>query len=379
MPRPVTRADQSFGQAIHDETETLLIPDKNTRGIWREPVAPGKYNLNPVAFTAYLVPTSAVTIDWAAGQDRGDTRISSIHVDDESKPSVKANEFFKFSQLRVTSQDGFQLDVDVRLVVRIIPEHAAYIIARFGSVENLIEQIVHPLIDSSFRNKAGEKKALDFIKGRTELQKEALERAKAEFEKYFVEAQNLLIAYIRADEALLKTQTEREIAVQQQMQYEEQAKAQEKNIVVKEKEARSDKQKDVINAKLSIDINSDNATASIRQAEGKKTTTILEAEGRKQAIILEAEGIQFKNQAEGEGLAKAYNAQREALGQDNILMIQIIEKMAAAGMKMVPDVYVGNSGESGINTALMNVAMLRAIPGMEKLLEIKTPKTPENK
>ena len=58
-------------------------------------------------------------------------------------------------------------------------------------------------------------------------------------------------------------------------------------------------------------------------------------------------------------------------------MIQIIEKMAAAGMKMVPDVYVGNSGESGINTALMNVAMLRAIPGMEKLLEIKTPKTPE--
>jgi len=32
-------------------------------------VAPGVYNLNPVAFTAFLVPTSAVTVDWASGSE----------------------------------------------------------------------------------------------------------------------------------------------------------------------------------------------------------------------------------------------------------------------------------------------------------------------
>jgi hypothetical protein len=52
------------------------------------------------------------------------------------------------------------------MVIRVQPGNAAYIIARFGSVANLIDQIVHPLIDSSFRNKAGEKKAIDFSKGR---------------------------------------------------------------------------------------------------------------------------------------------------------------------------------------------------------------------
>ena len=54
-----------IGSPVHEEAETLLITDKNVRGIWKEPVAPGKYNLNPLAFTPYLVPTSAITIDWA--------------------------------------------------------------------------------------------------------------------------------------------------------------------------------------------------------------------------------------------------------------------------------------------------------------------------
>ena len=72
----------------------------------------------------------------------------------------------------------------MRMVIRIQPANAAYIIARFGSVANLIDQIVHPLIDSSFRNKAGEKKAIDFFQSRTDLQTEALAHAKERFSEY---------------------------------------------------------------------------------------------------------------------------------------------------------------------------------------------------
>ena len=100
--------------------------------------------------------------------------------------------------------DGFQLDVNVRMVIRVKPENAAFIIARFGSVDNLIDQIVHPLIDSSFRNKAGEKKAIDFFQSRTILQAEALAHARSVFEEYNVEAQNLLVAYINIPESLLR-------------------------------------------------------------------------------------------------------------------------------------------------------------------------------
>ena len=90
-----------------------------------------------------MVPTSAITIDWA-----GEGKIGT-----EVKGVPNEGVLYKFNPLRVTSMDGFQLDVNVRMVIRVKPENAAFIIARFGSVDNLIDQIVHPLIDSSFRKR----------------------------------------------------------------------------------------------------------------------------------------------------------------------------------------------------------------------------------
>ncbi len=362
-PQP-SSVNGGLKQPVHEEIEKLLITDKTRRGIWRDPVAPGKYNLNPIAYTAYMVPTSAVTIDWAdSTETRPGTVISKTEdmmtVRAEKTLSEKAEEFFKFSQLRVTSKDGFQLSVDVRMVIRIHPANAAFVIARFGSVVNLIEQIVHPLIDSSFRNNAGEKKAIEFVHSRSDLQKEALERAREEFEKYNVEAQNLLIAYIDVDKSLLDTQTRKEIAIQQQAQYTEEASAQEKLIAVREKSARAEKQKDVIEAKLSIDINADKANARIKEAEGTKQVRIIEAEGTrqatifsaegtKQATILEADGNAYKSEAEGKGVAKAYDVQIKTIGKDNVFMLKLIEEIAAGKIKIVPDVQVSGDGGSGI-------------------------------
>lgn len=318
----------------------VLNADKLERGIWREPVAPGKYNLNPLAFSAFLVPTSAVTIDWAAGAEirtehheraAGPVPVAPPSEEIESK---KATEFFKFSQLTVTSKDGFRLEVDVRLIIRIRPQHAAFIIARFGSVANLIEQIVHPLIDSSFRNNAGEKKAIDFIQQRTALQKDALEKAREEFDKYHVEAQNLLIAYISVDQSLLDTQTLKEIAIQQQEQYQQQAKAQEERIEVEEKTARANKQKDVIDAKLSIDINTDMAQAAIEKAKGDRDATKIRAEGDAQREI-----------QVGQGIASAYEAQARVVGPERLALIRVMEQVAAGKIRITPDFLVTSGGD----------------------------------
>ncbi|HEV2166412.1 MAG TPA: hypothetical protein VGS23_05490, partial [Thermoplasmata archaeon] len=151
-PTPISDTPD-FDQTVHSAVETLLTSDRNKRGIWRSPIAPGKYNLNRVAFTAYLVPTSAIMVDWASS-DRPSapemSRPSATPSKDRSDypyltdPGGAGAQFFRFSQLKVTSKDGFQLEVDVRMVIRILPENAAFIIARFGSVFNLIQQIVHP-------------------------------------------------------------------------------------------------------------------------------------------------------------------------------------------------------------------------------------------
>jgi regulator of protease activity HflC (stomatin/prohibitin superfamily) len=353
-PEGTTKEGKLSGP-IHEDVEKILITDKYTRGIWREPIAPGKYNLNSVAFTAYQVPTSAVTIDWAT-EGRIGTEVKGV----KSPETKAAAVLYSFDPLKVTSKDGFQLEVNVRMVIRIQPGNAAYIIARFGSVANLIDQIVHPLIDSSFRNKAGEKKAIDFFQSRTDLQTEALVHAKERFSEYNVEAQNLLIAYIDIPKDLLDTQTKKEIANQQQAQYDQEAQAQEKRIAVMEKSSRADKQKDVIDAKLSIDINSDRAEAKVKEADGNRRSVILQAQGTKESTILVADGNSYKSKIEGDGVAAAYNAQKEAIGQQNVAIIKLIQEIAAGKIQIVPQVLVGG-GDASVSGNLFNAWLSQMI------------------
>ena len=345
----------NLGGPIHEDVEKILITDKFTRGIWREPLAPGKYNLNAIAFTAYQVPTSAVTIDWAS-EGRIGTEVRGVKPTEAKAAGV----LYSFDPLKVTSKDGFQLEVNVRMVIRIQPGNAAYIIARFGSVANLIDQIVHPLIDSSFRNKAGEKKAIDFFQSRTDLQTEALAHARDKFSEYNVEAQNLLIAYIDIPQDLLDTQTKKEIANQQQAQYDQEALAQEKRIAVMEKSSRADKQKDVIDAKLSIDINSDRAEAMVKEADGSRRSVILQAQGTKEATILVADGNSYKSRIEGDGVAAAYVDQKEAIGQQNVAVIKLIQEIAAGKIQIVPQVLV-SGGEGSASGNLFNAWLSQMI------------------
>ncbi len=225
----------------------------------------------------------------------------------------------------------------MRMVIRIQPANAAYIIARFGSVVNLIDQIVHPLIDSSFRNKAGEKKAIEFVLSRTQLQAEALTKAHEEFAQYHVEAQNLLIAYIDVDKSLLDTQTKKEIALQQQEQYKQEAAAQEQRIQVKEREATADKQPDVVTSRLSIDIEKNRAEALVQQSEGVK-----------KSIILKAEGDAYAAREVGKGVADAYEAQTKVLGREPVSVIKIVDEVGSQKVKIVPDVLV--TGAEGQNS-----------------------------
>ena len=149
------------------------------------------------------------------------------------------------------------------------------------------------------------------------------------FLEYLVEAQNLLVAYIDIPKDLLDTQTLKEIALQQKDQYDEQAKAQEKNIEVQEKTARALKQKDVVNAQLEIGIKENLAKARTAEADG------------------EAAYLQKTNAATGKGLAEGYEAQKQALGPEGTTLVNIIKSLAEKNIPIVPTTLVG-SGESGI-------------------------------
>lgn len=357
---PAIAEEPTLGQPVHEHAETPLITSKSERGILMDPVAPGKYNLNRIAYRAEFVPTSAITIDWGEKNVVRETRTPYVAGRPDSVESAKVSEFFAYSQLKFTSKDGFQLEVEVRLIIRIPPVNAPYVIARFGTVTNLIEQVAHPLIDSSFRNEAGDRAAMDFVHSRSVIQSAALEKVRKEFTSYHVEVQGLLIAYIKVDEKLLETQTKKEIAVQQQQQYEQEAKAQERRIAVAEKTARADKQTDVIAAKLSIDIATDKAEAMRKEAEGIRDAT-----------RTKADGASYEAQKVGEGTAAAYKAQTDVLGPERIAAIKLIQEVAAGNITITPNVLVAG-GEAGQGSNLFNAILA-------SWLTKETPQKPEMK
>jgi len=240
------------------------------------------------------------------------------------------------------------------MIIRIRAQHAAFVIARFGSVKNLIEQIVHPLIDSTFRNNAGEKKAIEFIMKRTALQELALEKAQKVFEPYHVEAQNLLIAYIKVDEALLKTQTEKEIAIQQQEQFRQQTLAEQERVQVEAKRATASKQPEVIGAELSIKIEENKAQARVKEAEGIRDST-----------RIRADGDAYQAREVGKGVADAYRAASEVIGDKATALVRVVQEIGAGQVKITPDILVAG-GESKQNDLLFNAWLATMLTSQEK-------------
>ncbi len=169
--------------------ERYVVP-KGFRGIQQEVAGPGVYYLNRRAYMAYVVDTTNITIDW-----------------DDSKET-------RFDPLKVISRDGFQISVSVKVVIRVRPDQAPYMVAKIGSIENLILHVIHPMIDSSFRNQASSTSAMNFMQDRQEEQRKAEERAKNELEKYHVECVSVLICQISLPQDPMDTQTKKIIGQQ---------------------------------------------------------------------------------------------------------------------------------------------------------------------
>ena len=156
-----------------------------------------------------------------------------------------------------------------------------------------------------------------------------------------MEAQNLLISYIDIlDKSLLDTQTQKEIALQQQAQYQEQAKAQEQRIDVETKKATADKQPDVVASKLQITINQNLALAQIEQAKGISVSTSTQADGQSEAI-----------RKVGQAQADAYLAQVRSLGQNNVAMVNLMDRVRDGKIVITPEtLVVAGGGDASAST-----------------------------
>ena len=299
------------------------------KGVWVTPLYPGKHPINTRIMKVELVPTTNIVLNWAS-------RTEAHHYDE------------KLSSITVRSKDGFAFNLDVAQIIHVGALDAPKVISRVGSMQNLVDHGLQPIVGNYFRNSAQDYTVLDFLSARSQRQVEAAEHIRAAIGAYDVQAIDTLIGDINPPATLMETQTDRKIAEEQRKTYEVQEAAQKQRQQLVRQTSLADIQQQVVGAEQGVNIAELKANANVKQATGDAEATRLRALGEAEAI-----------RATGRAKAEAYRAGVESLGSQGYTVMQLMQIVGERNVRIVPDVAVSGAGSNpGLVDGLLGV-MLR--------------------
>ena len=333
--RDVTGADFRHGNLVA----------RGEKGVWVDPLDPGMYPINPHTHKVKIVPTANVVLNWATG------RTESHNLD------------AKLSTITVRSADGFSYNLDVSQIIHIPRNDAPRVIARFGSMEALVTQVLEPTIGNYFRNTAQGSDVIDFLTKRTERQKEAKEAIARALAEYNVGAVETLIGDINPPAELMKPLTERKVAETQKHTFEVQTEAQAQRQQLEQAKALADTQPEVVAAERKVAIAKFNAESAVAFARGEAEAKTINAKADAEVTRVTGDALASKTLALGEAEAKVIKQKIDSMDAANYAIVQVANALSAAGekgMKIVPDVLVNggtgaNSGGSIVDVLMANL------------------------
>lgn len=349
------------------------LVDQGHKGVWAKPIYPGMHAINTDTTKVDLIPTTNVVLNWATNRNEA-------HQLDKN-----------LSSITVRSKDGFSYNLDVSVVIHIGALEASKVISRMGSMSGLISQVLEPTIGNYFRNSAQEFAALDFLKARTEMQKNAARFVHEALTQYDVEAVDTLIGDIVLPQELLATQTQRKLAEEMQKTYEVQQDSQKQKMALNRQVAITEMQASVVQNEQGVRISELQAEGKVKLAEGetkvaeqKTLQTIRLAEAAAAEIskraFAEADGIKAKGLAEAETIkakglaqAEAYRTGVGAMGESNFTLLETMTAIGREKVRIIPDLVVngGGSGDGGgAGLSMLNLLMAQVVK--DKMTEKKT-------
>lgn len=327
---------------------------RGERGVWIDVLDPGKYPVNPKTTHVVSVPTTNVVLNWATGK-------TEAHKLDA-----------KLSTITVRSSDGFTFNLDVSQIIHIPRSSAPKVIARFGSMENLVTQVLEPTIGNYFRNAAQKSDAISFLKERTQRQQEARQHIENALKEYDVQAVDTLIGDISPPDSLMKTLTDRKIAEQQRITFETQQQAEATRQALEQARALANTQAQVVDSERSVQIAEFHAQALVKKAKGdaeaKTTTAAADAEVTQVTGNAEAGRIQAVGEAEAAVLQRKIGS----VGAEFYAAMDIFGKLAGSNLRLVPEIAMSGASSTG--------GPLEALLGMvlkEQMLGSRAPRVGE--
>ena len=336
------------------------IVNKGQKGVWITPYDPGKYAINPYTTKIEIVPTTNLVLNWA------NARTESHNLDKG------------LSTITVRSKDGFPFNLDVSQIIHIPAPDAPKVIARFGSMQNLVSQVLEPTIGNYFRNSAQDSDVISFLSTRQARQEAAKVSISKVLEDYNVHAVDTLIGDITPPESLMKTLTDRKIAQEERETFNVQQKAQEEKQKFESAKALANMQGEIVSAEQSVMIADRKAQTRIKEANGEAESTKLKATAQAEATKVSAEANAYKTDVEGkaeagkiaavgEATAKSYEQQVHAMGAENFSKFKITEEIGKNNIKIIPQVLItgGNDSGNGAINGLLGMNLLNQIQVQE--------------
>ena len=305
------------------------LVNKGEKGVWVEPLDPGKYPVNPYTHRVEIVPTANVVLNWATGK-------TEAHNLDKN-----------LSTITVRSSDGFTFNLDVSQIIHIPRTDAPKVIARFGNMVNLVTQVLEPTIGNYFRNAAQGSDVIDFLRMRRERQDDARKQIQLALADYNVVAVDTLIGDITPPESLMRTLTDRKLAEQEKVTYDTQRLAEETRKELQQATAMADTQASVVAAERQVQIQAFQASAAVKMAEGQAQSRRLVADGEAYATRATGNADAEKTKAVGTAEADVIKLKIASMDSGNYAGIEISKALAASGFKLVPDVVVTGGGGAG--------------------------------
>ena len=371
------------------------IVNKGEKGVCIAPLDPGKYAINPYTHKIEIVPTTNLVLNWASSRSESHKLDSNL------------------STITVRSKDGFKFNLDVSQIIHIPSNEAPKVIARFGSMQNLVSQVLEPTIGNYFRNSAQGSDVIAFLDTRSERQTAAKESIGKVLEEYNVHAVDTLIGDIVPPDSLMKTLTDRKIAHEEKETFNVQQQAQEEKQKFESAKALADMQSQIVSAKQSVEIAQRAAEAEVKKSEGAAQALELNANAQAKALVLKAEAeakqkevmakaeatqktlnaeadaksitlnaeanakrIKLSGEAEatqikltgdaeaskieaiGKATAESYELQVKAMGGDNFSQLKITEAVGLNKIKIVPDVLISGGGDSSPMSGLLSLKLM---------------------
>ena len=324
------------------------------RGIWQEPLRTGKYAINPRCYSAEIVPTFILTLNWA------DATSTAHNLDKGLK------------QITAKSKEGFVFSIDLQVQIHVPDTEAPKVISIVGTMLNLVTEVLQAAVGNHFRDKLQSMPAIDFIEKRQEVQSQAQSHITEKLKEYRVETRGVYIQDVIFPQQLVDVLTVREIANQQQETYRAQQRAQSQRLELEQARGKADMQSDLAKSSVGIDIAKNKAQGVQAEADGESYR--LEKVGRASAVKTEADGL---------AIAKGLEAQQQAVGKDQTALINAIRALADGTQHFMPEnlaLSIGGEASLGANlNALVPLIMRRLNGDKASELSEKTPSSSPSK